>query len=72
MLRNTRKAANKEQLCFTPKDLLQVWDKIEHAKPIRFRFNNNNNNNNNNMFKQDNHFSYKNCYQYGSCIKINE
>ena len=34
--------------------------------------NNNNNNNNNNMFKQDDHFSYKNCYQYGSCIKINE
>ena len=31
--------------------------------------NNNNNNNNNNMFKQDDHFSYKNCYQYGSCIK---
>ena len=30
-------------------------------------FNNNNNNNNNNMFKQDDHFSYKNCYQYGSC-----
>ena len=24
------------------------------------------------MFKQDDHFSYKNCYQYGSCIKINE
>ena len=21
------------------------------------------------MFKQDDHFSYKNCYQYGSCIK---
>ena len=34
--------------------------------------NSNNNNNNNNMFKQDEHFSYKNCYQYGSCIKINE
>ena len=32
----------------------------------------NNNNNNNNMYKQDEHFSYKNCYQYGSCIKINE
>ena len=31
--------------------------------------NNNNNNNNNNMFKQDDHFSYKNCYQYGSCIR---
>ena len=32
-------------------------------------FNNNNNNNNNNndsMFKQDDHFSFKNCYQYGS------
>ena len=28
--------------------------------------------NNNNMFKQDEHFSYKNWYQYGSCIKINE
>ena len=24
------------------------------------------------MFKQDDHFSYKNCYQYESCIKINE
>ena len=23
-------------------------------------------NNNTNMFKQDDHFSYKNCYQYGS------
>ena len=33
---------------------------------------NNNNNNNNNMFKQDDHFCYKNCHQYGSCIKINE
>ena len=32
----------------------------------------NNNNNNNSMFKQDDHFSYKNCYQYGSCIKIYE
>ena len=29
-------------------------------------------NNNHNMFKQDDHFSYKNCSQYGSCIKINE
>ena len=28
------------------------------------------NNNNNNMFKQDDHFSYKNCYQYGSCLII--
>ena len=24
------------------------------------------------MFKQDDHFGYKNCYQYGSRIKINE
>ena len=32
--------------------------------------NNNNNNNNNNMFKQDDYFSYKNCYQYGSCLII--
>ena len=31
-----------------------------------------NNNKNNNMFKQDDHFSYKNCYQNGSCININE
>ena len=31
-----------------------------------------NNNNNNNIFKQDDHFSYKNYYQYGSRIKINE
>ena len=31
--------------------------------------NHSNNNNNNNMFKQDDHFSYKNCYQYGSCVK---
>ena len=30
----------------------------------------NNNNINNNMFKQDDLFSYKNCYQYGSCINI--
>ena len=27
----------------------------------------NNNNNNKNIFMQDNHFSYKNCYQHGSC-----
>ena len=33
---------------------------------------NNNNNNNNNIYNQDEHFSYKNCYQYGSCTKINE
>ena len=31
--------------------------------------NNNNNNNNKNIFMQDNHFSYKNCYQHGSCVK---
>ena len=31
-----------------------------------------NGNNNNNMLKQDDHFSYKNCYQYGSCRKIDE
>ena len=24
------------------------------------------------MLKQDDHFSYKNCYQYGSFININE
>ena len=24
------------------------------------------------MFKQDDHFGYKNCYQYGSRIKISE
>ena len=24
------------------------------------------------MLKQDDHFSYENCYQYGSFIKINE
>ena len=24
------------------------------------------------MFKQDDHFSYKNCYQYGSFINVNE
>ena len=28
--------------------------------------------NNNNMFKQDDQLSYKNCYQYGSCVKINK
>ena len=27
---------------------------------------NNNNNNNKNIFMQDDHFSYKNCYQHGS------
>ena len=31
-----------------------------------------NDNNNNNMLKQDDHFSYKNCYQYGSFINVNE
>ena len=32
--------------------------------------NNNNNDNNNNMFKQDDQVSYKNCYQYGSCMAL--
>ena len=29
----------------------------------------NNNNNNKNIFMQDDHFSYQNCYQHGSCVK---
>ena len=45
---------------------------IDTAKKRTLALGRNNNNNNNNMFKQDDHFSYKNCYQYGSCIKINE
>ena len=55
----------KEDLSNDGKDFIIPWDLL---KPVSI----NNNNNNNNMFKQDEHFSYKNCYQYGSCIKINE
>ena len=57
----------KEDLSNDGKDFIIPWDLL---KPVSI--NNNNNNNNNNMFKQDEHFSHKNCYQYGSCIKINE
>ena len=53
-------------------EVVILWTNISNTNlkgwsPTHF-----NNNNNNNMFKQDDHFSYKNCYQYGSCIKINK
>ena len=56
-------AGDLDGILLTGDDRVSLWFMI---------FVNNNNNNkkkNNNIFMQDNHFSYKNSYQHGSCIK---
>ena len=62
----------KEDLSNDGNDFIIPWHLLKLVSIKNNNKINDNNNNNNNMLKQDDHFSYKNCYQYGSFININE